>query len=1249
MKNSAPNHKESRPCFIASSRRVTRVSAGFTELTGYLRKEVINADIDAILSLLRLTERSRAECWLFTKTLEPREVIVSRHTESSAADGSGADGSGADGTEEIYTFCEKPHSRLEEALPYPCQLLEENVTGVAICSAENMTLLKANQTYLDLCGEPFRKPDKAIGRTIGALIGGYKGSPAEEAVNRSMTTGKSEAVKEFRFDHFKRGVTYWDQLITPVKADGRIKYVVINTQDVTARVTHRQQYEWLAAVYENMPFPLVALDRDGKGTNANRAARELFSPPCAAEPLPGSAAQGGMLTGTQFYDADDNPIDPNDTPCHKVRWGERAADFMMAVKKGKDTSYVNVSGTPIYDIDGEFVAGLISYRDVTEQARYAKHHKSLIDAMQSGVVQYDSEGRVITMNPAAVKILGKMPEKTVGRPITEQLPTIKSDGSEFASEEYPVTLALRTGKPVQYTKMGFFNSVTEEYRWININAVPLFHPSDTAPYQAFAVFDDITEQKKAEDMLKKSEAALRSVLDNSGDFIYSLNTQTNTYEYVSPSAVKVLGCSAETFMATDVKTFYESVHPDDRPVFEAALRALDEKNETEIRFRQRVNDGEYRWFSNHLTDVRDENGLILYRNGRIRDITEQVESDEVIRYQAGLLQSISDIIIASDENNNITTWNKAAELTYGWTEEEAVGQRIDTLLKTQVIGTSFEEVFSSLLQYGKVEMETIDTCKDGRKLSIICSPHIIQDANGKMTGIVGIFRDITEKKKMEDALREKETHLRMAAEAAKLGTYAFNLINGTIFLSEELKALWGVLPGAPVELDNMFFFKGLHPDDKQPFLDKISAANAPNGDGLIKHDYRVILPDGAVKWLHMRGQTSFGDMGGKRVPVYATGVAIDITERVAAEQSLQEMSEELQNIVDSTDDYIASFDREYRLILFNTAFESFVKSRLGCQLEKGARLSDILPPEFAPFWTQLLERAAGEGKYQIELSIDEGARIMSYSFNPLYDDGKLTEITVFGKDITGRLNSEREIIRLNTTLEKRVQERTEELQKSISDLKNLSRIISHDLKEPIRQIGHDAGHIQELTEKGPIRSKASDIKKTCGRMTRLIDSLSEFAMSSELKIKKETVNVKKMVIAIYNELKAAAANNTRLQFESGLPDVCADSLLLRRVLYNLLSNAMKFSSKRDISEITVGCAEVNGQYEFSIRDNGVGFDMQYAHKLFNAFERLHTEEEFAGSGMGLAAVRNIIERHGGRTWIESREDVGTTVYFTLPA
>jgi signal transduction histidine kinase len=379
-----------------------------------------------------------------------------------------------------------------------------------------------------------------------------------------------------------------------------------------------------------------------------------------------------------------------------------------------------------------------------------------------------------------------------------------------------------------------------------------------------------------------------------------------------------------------------------------------------------------------------------------------------------------------------------------------------------------------------------------------------------------------------------------------------------------------------------------------------------------------------------------------------TVFAKDITKRVTAEKSIMEMSEELRIIIDSTEDFIGSVDRDYRIILFNSAWSDYMECRFGCRLERGARLMDLIPPQYAAVWSELFERAVSEGKYQIEIKIDEGTRVMSYSFNPVYIDGQVAEITVFGKEITERLNSEREIIRLNSSLEKRVLERTEELQKSINDLRNLSNIISHDLKGPIRQIEHHAKRIKTLTQSGDIRADISEIEKTCERMTRLIVSLSEYAMSSEFNIRKEAVNVKKMVTTIYNELKAGALNGTLLQFETGLPVVCADRVLLQHVISNLLSNALKFSSKREISEITAGCMEDNGYYVFYIRDNGVGFDMQYAHKLFNVFERLHADEGYEGSGIGLAAVRNIVRRHGGMTWIESKENTGTTVYFTLP-
>jgi PAS domain S-box-containing protein len=859
MESSVSYKKDGTPHLIVSSQTVTFVSDSLEELTGYPKEALTGAGFDTVLSRLRLTRAGsrlatagRAEGWMFTKSLEAREVIITRQD---------------NGRDIVYRFTEKPHTRLEEVLAYACRLLEENITGVSIFYARDLTLLKANQTCLDFCDGPDHCPEMTYGRTIDELIDRFEGSRVEDAFNDARVTGKTQVVKELRYDLYNRGVTYWDQHITPVWSGGSLKYFIV-------------------------------------------------------------------------------------------------------------------------------------------------------------------------------------------------------------------------------------------------------------------VFIDITERKTVKDALAKSEAALRSVLDHSGDFIYSLNTLTNTYEYVSPAAAKVLGCTTEEFMAVDIKTFHDSVHPDDKPVFEAALAALDEHNETEIRFRQRMKDGEYRWLVNHLTDVKDADGRVLYRNGRIRDITEQ------------------------------------------------------TL--------------------------------------------------------------------MEQTLRERDMHLRMAAEGAKLGTYAFDILRGTVFVSAELKALWGLQPDEPVPYDSELFFRGLHPDDKRLFVEKIAQSNDPDGDGLIEMDYRVILPDGAIKWLHVEGQTIFSEVDGKRQAVYASGVVIDITRRVAAEKSVLEKSAELQNIIDSTEDLIYSVDREFRLVVYNSAFGAYAERSLGKKLKKGIRMPEVLTMLDGSFWGEFFERVAREGQMQLEISVDEGARVLSLFFNPVIIDGQMTEMTVFARDITKRISSEREIIRLNALLEKRVMERTDELHQSISELRNFSRILSHDLKEPIRQIDFFAERAQASADSG-IQADISEIRKTCGRMKRLIDGLSQYAMSSELKIKKENVNVRKMLTAMFSDMKASAPNGAILQFESGLPIAYADKLLLNHVLNNLLSNAMKFSSKRDVSEITVGCMETDGEYVFHIRDNGVGFDMQFAHKLFRAFERLHAEEEYDGSGIGLAAVRNIIERHGGRTWIESRENIGTTVYFTLPA
>lgn len=884
----------------------------------------------------------------------------------------------------------------------------------------------------------------------------------------------------------------------------------------------RLQNEKLESIIENVPDPMVIFNKDGAVDILNKAALDSLK-------LLGLNPQGisGIDKFVEFFDAEDRVIPIWEVPPVRIIRGETLKNLRIKAKFGQDFSYIDFSGSPIRDENGEIAYSVMCFRNVTEQVNTEEQYFYLVEFMQSGVVHHDADGTIISMNRAAELILGKSPAELVGNTaLRPNPPPLKPDGTIFTEAEHPAMMALRTGKPNRNTVMGVYNPVLQEYRWVIISAVPLFRVGEVKPYQVFTVFDDITDHKKASDALAQSEAHLRSVLDHSSDITYCYNIQTNLYEYISPACEKVLGYTAQEFMAMDLDTVHALIHEDDRCVFGPALeRELEEKAEAALQYRHRTKSGDYRWLSTRLSLVRDEAGCPLYRNGSMRDVTESMM--------------------------------------------------------------------------------------------------------------------------LEDALRESEMHLRLAAQGGELGTYAINLVDDKVFISDELKALWGLKPGEQVELgENSIFFRGLHPGDEQEFIEKINRSNDPNSDGTMEMDYRVIGSDGVIKWLHARGQTLFAGEGGNRRPVYSTGVVFDVTNRVDAENNIRELSEELRNIIESTDDFIWSVDKEYRLVSFNSSFARYIKSKFRHHLKKGLSMKQILTPQSGALWEDLYRRTARDGKFQVEMKTDKGFRVMSYSFHPVYIDAELVEITIFGRDVTERLNSEREIIRLNTTLEKRVAERTEELQKSVRNLQNLSRMISHDLKEPIREI---ETYIAQIEKNADVLPNVLKIRKTCATMNKMIEDLSKYAMSSEHKIHKETVNVKNMVVSIYNDLKSAMPNRSVLQFESGLPRVCADKALLRQALLNLLSNAMKFSWQKEPAEITVGCAEENGHYVFHIRDNGAGFDMQYAHKLFNIFERLHTKEEFEGTGIGLAAVRNIIGRHGGRTWIESEKDIGTVVYFSLPA
>jgi PAS domain S-box-containing protein len=392
---------------------------------------------------------------------------------------------------------------------------------------------------------------------------------------------------------------------------------------------------------------------------------------------------------------------------------------------------------------------------------------------------------------------------------------------------------------------------------------------------------------------------------------------------------------------------------------------------------------------------------------------------------------------------------------------------------------------------------------------------------------------------------------------------------------------------------------------------------------------------------------------GRRIRELNESLEQRVRERTA---QLRESEERLRLMTNSVKDYaIIMLDPRGRVVTWNE----------GARRLKGYAEAEILGQSIERFYSpeevaagksaRLIELAAAEGRCE-----DEGWRVRKDGTRFFADvvltamrdqAGELVGFAKITRDITERRRVEEEIRRLNADLERRVEERTQALEEANRELASFSYSVSHDLRAPLR---HIAGYGEMLAKSaaGQLSDKAQRYLKTIldtsSEMGRLIDDLLAFSRMGQAQMRQAGISLNDLVREVLGNLEMATRGRDIAWTIAALPAVTGDASMLRQVFVNLLDNAVKYSRGREPAKIEVGCA---GQEEkhiiLYVRDNGVGFDMQYAGKLFGVFQRLHRAEEFEGAGVGLATVRRIITRHGGRVWAEARPGYGATFYFTL--
>lgn len=857
----------------------------------------------------------------------------------------------------------------------------------------------------------------------------------------------------------------------------------------------------------------------------------------------------------------------------------------------------------------------------------------------------DSGGRVQRWNAAAEETFGWGAEEAVGKPLPVVPPDRRGEFEALrdrvlAGESFP-------GKELRGRRRD-----GEEVE-VRLSTAPI-RDADGTVNAIMAVLEDITEEKAAEKALQERTALLEAVTENLPQGILHVFDTEFRYVLSAGEGLAEVGLTHEGLAG---KSIHEVLLPDAASMVESRYRkALD--GET-VRF-----EGEFggEWFLVTAAPLRGAGGEVEGIVALSLNVTERRLAEARIRENEERLElalqgadlGFWDVRVPARSwvhSRSLEQW-----LGYAQGEIDHTLDQWEALLHPE----DRDRAVDALERHVRGETEAYEVeyrlrRRGGEYLWIRSHGRAMErDDEGHALRALGTHLDITERKEAEAELRRSRSLLTTVMDNLPVGI-AVNSVEPAVdftYMNDNFPAFYRTTREALAEPDAFWEAVYEDPEFREEIRRRVLEDMASGESGRMVWDDVPIVRQGA--------ETTF--ISARNIPLPDEGLVVstvwDVTDRKRAEDLLRASETQYRLLAENTLDVIWTMNMEMELTYVNPA----IRRLTGHTPEEwvGSRLSDHTDEAHYAEMLTLVEESVARGPdekgvvFETEMLRADGTPIpIEIHAKILFDEeGNPEQIQGVTRDITERKEAEAELRNWAAELESRVKERTRALEAANRELEAFSYTVSHDLKAPVRAIDGfsrilEQDHAPRLDEDG--LRVLGIIRASTAEMAQLIDDLLAFSRLARAELRQTTVDFRDVVDSVVEDLDLAGEERRVDLTVEDLPTVQGDRLLLRQAMMNLLANAVKFSGGREEPRIRVGSYREGDEVVVFVRDNGVGFDPAFAQKLFEVFQRLHHTDEFPGTGVGLANVRRIVERHGGRVWAEGEPDRGATLYLALPA